>query len=187
MNAIEEVLCANTCLLYPNAVVEAAYLLRVTRGGDLHLHDDHVHDLVIAVASATKRRPHNPTVRVEVEASMPEHVSARILDNVRRVALGRKTEITVNAIEVIDGLLDRRCLQSPPLPNHPELEFPSLCMQPVVAEGTSMLDTIDRGDLLLQRCLDDATAWELDGSGAYHRRDAQTGAQAQFAADLRVR
>jgi len=42
-------------------------------------------------------------------------------------------------------------------------------------------------DLLLQRYLDDASAWELDGSGAYHQRAGNAGAQAQFAADLRVR
>ena len=41
MILLEEVLRANVHSLYPNAVVEGAYLFRVTRGGDLHLHEDH--------------------------------------------------------------------------------------------------------------------------------------------------
>ncbi len=149
MIAIEEVLRANAHLLYPNAVVEATYLFRVTRGGDLHLHEDHAHDLLVAVESATVRRPHNPAVRVEVESSMPAHVSARILDNLRRDALGREMEITVETVQVIEGLLDLRCLQTLPLPRGAGLEFAPLVTHPVVVEGTSMLDAIDRGDLLL--------------------------------------
>jgi len=38
-------------------------------------------------------------------------------------------------------------------------------------------------DVLLQRYLDDATAWELDGAGGYDPRGGQAGAQAQFAED----
>lgn len=147
--AIEEVLRANAHLLYPNAVVEAAYLFRVTRGGDLHLHEDHAHDLLVAVASATERRPHNPAVRVEVESSMPASVAALILDNLRRDALGREMEITVDAVQVIDGLLDLRCLATLPLPRKAELEFPPLQMHPVVRDGISMLDAIDERDMLL--------------------------------------
>ena len=147
--AIEEVLRANAHFLYPNAVVEAAYLFRVTRGGDLHLHDDHAHDLLVAVASATERRPNNPAVRVEVESSMPANVAALILDNLQRDALGRDMEITVDAVQVIDGLLDLRCLDSVPLPRTPELEFAPLPMRPVVRDGTSMLDAIAQRDMLL--------------------------------------
>lgn len=147
--AIEEVLRANAHFLYPNAVVEAAYLFRVTRGGDLHLHDDHAHDLLVAVASATERRPNNPAVRVEVESSMPANVAALILDNLQRDALGRDMEITVDAVQVIDGLLDLRCLASVPLPRTPELEFAPLPMRPVVRDGTSMLDAIAQRDMLL--------------------------------------
>jgi polyphosphate kinase len=147
--AIEEVLRANAHFLYPNAVVEAAYLFRVTRGGDLHLHDDHAHDLLVAVASATERRPHNPAVRVEVESSMPANVAALILDNLTRDALGRAMEITVDAVQVIDGLLDLRCLQSLPLARGADVEFAPIRMHPIVPDATSMLDAIDDGDLLL--------------------------------------
>ena len=147
--AIEDVLRANAHLLYPNAIVDGAYLFRVTRGGDLHLHDDHAHDLLAAVASATERRPNNPAVRVEMEAAMPPHVAALILDNLRRDAIDREMESTVDAVQVVDGLLDLRCLQSLPLPGDPSLEYPPMPMRSVVPAGVSMLEAIDAGDLLV--------------------------------------
>ena len=147
--AIEEVLRANAQLLYPNAVVESAHLFRVTRGGDLHLHDDHASDLLGAVASATERRPHNPAVRVEVESSMPASVSALILDNLRRDALGREMELTVNAVQVIDGLLDLRCLQGLPMPRDAAMEYPPLVPHHVVPHDVSLFDAIRSADLLL--------------------------------------
>ena len=146
---IEEVLRANVQSLYPNAVVEGAYLFRVTRGGDLYLQEDSANDLLGAVALATERRPHNPAVRVEVEASMPAAVGALILDNLHRDALGRDMEITVNDVQVTEGLLDLRCLQSLPLPADPTLEFPPLVMRHAITTERSMLDVIADGDLLL--------------------------------------
>ena len=147
--AIEDVLRANAHLLYPNAVVEGTHLFRVTRGGDLHLHEDHANDLLGAVASATARRPHNPAVRVEVESSMPASVGALILDNLGRDALGREMELTVNAVQEIDGLLDLRCLQGLPLPRDPALEYPPLESRAVVARSETMFIAIQRGDLLV--------------------------------------
>ena len=38
------------------------------------------------------------------------------LDNLRREAVGRDMELTVDAVQVVDGLLDQRCLQTLPLP-----------------------------------------------------------------------
>lgn len=115
--AIEEVLRAHAHLLHPNAIVDGAYLFRVTRGGDLPLQEDDAGDLLGAVALAAERRPNNPAVRVEVERSMPAHVGALILDSLRREAIGRDMELTVDAVQVIDGLVDLRCLQSLPLPS----------------------------------------------------------------------
>lgn len=147
--AIEDVLRANAPLLYPNAVVEGTHLFRVTRGGDLHLHEDHAGDLLGAVASATERRPHNPAVRVEVESSMPASVGALILDNLSRDALGREMELTVQAVQMIDGLLDLRCLQALPLPRDPALEYPPLVARNVVSRETTMFDAMQAGDVLV--------------------------------------
>lgn len=147
--AIEEVLRANAHQLYPNAIVEGAYLFRVTRGGDLHLQQDDANDLLDAVSDATARRPHNPAVRVEVEASMPPSVSALVLDNLHRDALGRDMAITVDAAQVVNGLLDLRCLQSLPLPNDAALEYPPLRTRAVVPADGSLWEAMRAGDILV--------------------------------------
>ncbi len=146
--AIEEVLRAHAHLLHPGTIVESAYLFRVTRGGDLPIMDDETGSLLGAVALATERRVHNPAVRVEVERSMPDAVGALILDTLRREAIGRDMELTVDSVQHVDGLLDLRCLQSLPLPDDPALEFPPMAARSPVGDG-SMFNRLRDGDLLL--------------------------------------
>ncbi len=146
--AIEEVLRANAHLLHPGTIVESAYLFRVTRGGDLPLMDDETGSLLGAVALATERRVHNPAVRVEVERSMPDSVGALILDTLRREAIGRDMELTVESVQHVNGLLDLRCLQSLPLPHDPSLEFPPMRTQRPVGDRC-MFALLRDGDLLL--------------------------------------
>ncbi len=145
--AVDELLRVFAHRLYPNAVVEGTYLFRVTRGGDLPVQDSDATDLLEAVAWATERRPHNPAVRVEVERAMPPHVGQLILDSLHREALGRDMEITVNATQVVDGLLDQRCLQSLPLPSGEPFEYPALATAAPFA-NTPIFDVIRSGDVL---------------------------------------
>jgi polyphosphate kinase len=152
--AIEEVLRANAQLLYPNAIVDGAYLFRVTRGGDLPMHEDDASDLLGAVALATERRMHNPAVRVEVEASMPPQVGAQILDSLRREAIGRDMELTVSAVQVVSGLLDLRCLSALPLPRGGSLEFPVMHSRTPVPADVSMFDAMRERDLLFHHPFD---------------------------------
>lgn len=151
--AIEEVLRANAHLLHPDTIVESAYLFRVTRGGDLPIMDDETGSLLGAVALATERRVHNPAVRVEVERSMPDAVGALILDTLRREAIGRDMELTVQSVQHVDGLLDLRCLQSLPLPPDPALEFPPLPTRMPIGEQ-SLFALLRDGDLLLHHPFD---------------------------------
>ncbi len=149
MIAIEEVLRANAHLLHPSAVVDGTYLFRVTRGGDLQILEDESGDLLDAVALATERRPHNPAVRVEVERSMPTHVGTLILDNLRREAVGRDMELTVDAVQVVDGLLDQRCLQTLPVPRGGACEYPPVAAARPIAHDQSMFAAIGERDLLI--------------------------------------
>ncbi|HUQ46038.1 MAG TPA: polyphosphate kinase 1 [Gemmatimonadaceae bacterium] len=145
--ALEEVLKANVGVLHPNTVVESAHLFRVTRGGDLGL-DEEAADLLDAVASAAGRRPLNPAVRVEVERSMPEFVSALVLENLRREALALGTADPVDHVQVADRLLDLRCLMDLPLPNDAALEYPPLRERDRLAERP-MLDVVREGEVLV--------------------------------------
>ncbi len=151
--AIEEVLRANAHLLHPGTIVDSAYLFRVTRGGDLPMMDDETGSLLGAVALATERRVHNPAVRVEVERNMPHDVGALILDTLRREAIGRDMELTVESVQHVDGLLDLRCLQSLPLPADPALEYPPLTARLPVGDR-SMFALLRDGDLMMHHPFD---------------------------------
>lgn len=155
--AIEEVLRANIHALYPQAIIDGAYLFRVTRGGDLPLAEYDMGDLLGAVELATELRPHNPAVRVEVERSMPPAVGALLLESLRREAIGRDMELTVDAVQVVDGLLDLRCLSALPFP---EAQRSAVTYAPMVARNPlradiSMIDQMDSGDLFLHHPFDD--------------------------------
>ncbi len=160
--AIEEVLRANAHTLYPDAHVEGAYLFRVTRGGDLTLSEDDANDLLDAVADATARRPHNPAVRVEVERSMPSHVGTLILDMLRREAIGRDMELTVTSVQVVDGLLDLRCLAALPLEGPPDsasraqtpVSYPTLAARDPFAGAASVFALLGVRDILLHHPFD---------------------------------
>ncbi len=152
--AIDELVRTFAHRLYPNAVVEGAWMFRVTRCGDLPLRESDSGDLLDAVARATELRPHNPAVRVEVERAMPPATSALILDSLHREAQGRDMEITVSQAQIIDGLLDQRCLQTLPLPSgHPFEYAPLVATSPWPSER-SVFDTLREGDVLAHHPFD---------------------------------
>ncbi len=147
--AMEDLLRANVDLLHPNVLVEGAHLFRVTRRGDLALDEEGADDLLQAVASATERRPFNAAVRVEVERSMPAFVAEMVLESLRRDALVQGVEPAVREVQVIDGLIDLRCLAALPLPPLPAYEYPVLRARNPVAVQGSMLDAVRQADLLV--------------------------------------
>ena len=151
---IEEVLRANVDLLHPNVQVEGAHLFRVTRGGDLALDEDRAEDLLAAVAQATERRPFNPAVRVEVERSMPAFVGELVLESLRRDAMAQQQHAAVDELQVVDGLLDLRCLADLPLPALPELEYPPIRARAPVSADRSMLDVVRERDILVHHPFD---------------------------------
>ena len=154
---VEHVLRANVDLLYPNAHVEGAYLFRVTRGGDLELDERSADDLLTAVSDATDRRPHNPAVRVEVERAMPASVCELVLENLRREAAGRASDAPVGEVQVVNGMLDLRCLAELPLSPDPALCYPELAAR-VPASDRTMLEAMRDGDLLMHHPFDDFEA-----------------------------
>ena len=152
---IEEVLRANVGLLYPNSRVDGAHLFRVTRAGDLELDERNADDLLDAVSEATERRPYNPAVRVEVQRSMPPTVAELVLDNLRREAAGRAESALIGQVDVVNGLLDLRCLGDLPLPDDPALCYPPLPVRSHLDAGRSVIEQISEGDLLLHHPFDD--------------------------------
>jgi polyphosphate kinase len=155
---VEELLRANADLLYPNAHVDGAHLFRVTRAGDLDLDERNADDLLSAVAEATERRPHNAAVRVEVERSMPHAVGELVLENLRREAAGRADSALVGEVQVVNGLVDLRCLGDLPLPDDPALCYPPLPVRAELDPARPVIEQMADGDLLMHHPFDDYEA-----------------------------
>ena len=152
---VEDVLRANVASLHPGVHVESAHVFRVTRGGDLHLADEDAQDLLDAVDRATMRRPLNPVVRMEVDRSMPSAVSALLIESLHREASAPDQSLTVTDVQVVNGLLDLRCLtQLPFASSAPQLTWPVLPHASPVA-GRSLFDAIREGDVLAHHPFDD--------------------------------
>ncbi|MEP6618331.1 MAG: polyphosphate kinase 1 [bacterium] len=151
---IEELLRANVDLLHPNAHVESAHLFRVTRCGDLALDEEGAESLLSAVADATERRPFNAAVRVEVERSTPSFVSELVLESLRRDARQQGSDDVVDDVQIIDGLLDLRCLTGLPLPPRVELEYPALHAREPIPADQSMFEVMRSGDVVTHHPFD---------------------------------
>ncbi|MCA0376036.1 MAG: polyphosphate kinase 1 [Gemmatimonadetes bacterium] len=145
---LEEVLCANAGETYPHLQVEGAHLFRVTRGGELPVGDSDAQDLLDAVDRATSLRWLNPAVRLEVEGAMPDAVRALLLESLHREAAERERPVTAMRAQVVEGLLDLRCLSALPLPDDAALQYPPLTPHRPMPAG-SIFDVIRAGDVLV--------------------------------------
>jgi polyphosphate kinase len=150
--ALEEVLRTQAHRLHPEALVEGIHLFRVTRGGDLPLDEADAADPLQAVARATERRPFNPIVRVEVERSTPTGIAVRILAGLRHDTATGERGATVDAVQVVDGMLDLRGLAT--LPLGAAHAWPALPTLAPVPAGASLFDAIRAGDLLAHHPFD---------------------------------
>ena len=108
---VEDVVRSSLDLLYPEQRVEEAHLFRVTRGGEMSLDERQGDDLLDIVSEATKQRPYNPVVRVEVERSMPGKMRQLVLDELQRERGGDGSRAIADVYEV-EGLIDLRGLAS---------------------------------------------------------------------------
>jgi polyphosphate kinase len=171
--ALEDVIRANLDVVYPDSLIEEAYLFRVTRGGEMSLDERQGDDLLDIVSEATKQRSHNPVVRVEVERAMPATLRHLVLEELRRergsISGGGATEngaardrLASNVYEV-DSLLDLRGLASLPLPDTEALHYPIFDGADPFPTGVSIWETIRERDRLVHHPFEsfDATVLRL--------------------------
>ncbi|MGH7618349.1 MAG: hypothetical protein ACREPM_14090, partial [Gemmatimonadaceae bacterium] len=113
--ALEEVVQGNLEALYPDSVLEHAYVFRVTRSAELELDEAAADDLLDEVARAVAARGSGVAVRLEVERGMPGILRALLLEDLRREHAGSEAE-RLSDVEEVDGLVDLTSL--------PQLELP---------------------------------------------------------------
>lgn len=139
---LEDVIAHNLDALFPGMEVRASYCFRVTRDADLDLQEDEADDLLLAIESELRKRRFGEPVRLEVEASMPEHVRAMLLEAL---------ELDEVDLYAIDGMLGTSDLW--PLVNLERAELHDPPFTPSIPKRlvgqTDIFAAIREGDLLL--------------------------------------
>ena len=150
--SLEQVMTAHLDQLFPGMEVVEAHPFRVTRDADIELAEDEADDLLVAVEQELRRRRFGAVVRLEVAASMPEHV-VRLLQ--------RELEVDDSALVVVEGPLNLGDLSSlADAIDRPELAEPPWVgtTQPRLSgsgrEAVNLFDTIRQGDLLVHHPYD---------------------------------
>jgi len=170
---LEDVIRANLDIVYPDSLIEEAYLFRVTRGGEMSLDERQGDDLLDIVSEATKQRSHNPVVRVEVERAMPATLRHLVIEELRRERVGpgasgpsengaSRDRLAAHVYEV-DSLLDLRGLATLPLPDTESLSYPVFDGADPLGAETSIWEAIRERDRLIHHPFEsfDATVLRL--------------------------
>jgi polyphosphate kinase len=139
---LEEVIAHNLDSLFPGMEIRASYCFRVTRDADLDLQEDEADDLLRAIESELRRRRFGEPVRLEVEASMPRHLSEMLLE---ALSLG---EVDLYAIDGMLGTNDLWAIVNLDRPDLHDPPFTPSIPKRLVGE-TDIFAAIREGDLLL--------------------------------------
>jgi len=143
---IEDVIAANLDQLFAGMLVVEHYYFRVTRNADLEVNDDGAEDLLLALEEELRKRRFSPAVRLEIEASMPDHV----LDLLRR-----ELEVDEEDVNKLAGPLDLTGLWDLYGIERPELMYPpfhpttSADLQLSDEGSAEIFDVLRRRDILV--------------------------------------
>jgi polyphosphate kinase len=149
---LEQVVASQLDKLFPGMNVVEAHPFRVTRDADIELAEDEADDLLVAVEQELRRRRFGVVVRLEVAASMPDHV-VRLLQ--------RELEVEDDALVTVEGPLGLHDLMG----LVSALDRPELADQPWVGttqprllgtedESVNLFATLREGDLLVHHPYD---------------------------------
>jgi polyphosphate kinase len=149
---LEQVVATHLDQLFPGMVVVEAHPFRVTRDADIEVAEDEADDLLVAVEQELRRRRFGAVVRLEVAASMPDHV-VRLLR--------RELEVDDDAVVSVEGPLNLGDLWSmvgaldrPELADTPWVGTTQPRLSGSGADPVNLFDAIRQGDLLVHHPYD---------------------------------
>jgi polyphosphate kinase len=149
---LEQVVATHLEQLFPGMVVVEAHPFRVTRDADIELAEDEADDLLVAVEQELRRRRFGAVVRLEVAASMPDHV-VRLLQ--------RELEVDDDAVVSVEGPLNLGdlwnlvgALDRPELADTPWVGTTQPRLSGSGTDPVNLFDAIRQGDLLVHHPFD---------------------------------
>lgn len=129
--------------LFPGMQVKGAYQFRVTRNSELFVDEEEVENLARALQGELAGRGFARAVRLEIAETCPNAVARTLMahfelgeDEVYRCA----GPVNLNRVVAVYDMLDR-----------PDLKYPKFIprLPPGLAAGSSVFETVGRGDVLL--------------------------------------
>jgi polyphosphate kinase len=129
--------------LFPGMQVKGAYQFRVTRNSELFVDEEEVENLARALQGELAGRGFARAVRLEIAETCPNAVARTLMahfelgeDEVYRCA----GPVNLNRVVAVYDMLDR-----------PDLKYPKFIprLPPGLAAGSSVFETLSRGDVLL--------------------------------------
>ncbi len=149
---LEQVVTAHLDQLFPGMVVVEAHPFRVTRDADIEVAEDEADDLLVAVEQELRRRRFGAVVRLEVAATMPDHV-VRLLQ--------RELDVDDDAVVTVEGPLNlgdlwglAATVDRPELADAPWVGTTQPRLSGSGREAVSLFDAIRSGDLLVHHPYD---------------------------------
>jgi polyphosphate kinase len=149
---LEQVVASQLDKLFPGMNVVEAHPFRVTRDADIELAEDEADDLLVAVEQELRRRRFGVVVRLEVAASMPDHV-VRLLQ--------RELEVEDDALVTVEGPLGLHdlmglvsALDRPELADEPWVGTTQPRLLGTEDESVNLFATLREGDLLVHHPYD---------------------------------
>ena len=108
---VEQVIAHHLEALFPGMNVQECHTFRLTRDADLGVQEDEADDLLLAIQQELRKRHFaGSAVRLEVHASMPDHVKKMLMQGLRL------QDIDVYEIDGLLGFQDLFALMGLPLP-----------------------------------------------------------------------
>ena len=139
---LEEIVADNLALLFPGLEIVASYPFRVTRDADVTIEADEAPDLIMAVEEQLDLREFNSVVRLELDATTPDHIVDILTRNLQIPSYLVYMEQDPIGMA---GLMELTALERPDLKDPPfQPAMPALLGKP-----GGVLEAIRQDDLLL--------------------------------------
>ena len=149
---LEQVIATHLDKLFPGMDVVEAHPFRVTRDADIELAEDEADDLLVAVEQELRRQRFGVVVRLEVAATMPDHV-VRLLQ--------RELEVEDDALVTVEGPLNLgdlmglvSALDRPELADEPWVGTTQPRLLGTEEDSVNLFATLREGDLLVHHPYD---------------------------------
>jgi polyphosphate kinase len=149
---LEQVVATHLDRLFPGMDVVEAHPFRVTRDADIELAEDEADDLLVAVEQELRRQRFGAVVRLEVAATMPDHI-------VRWIQ--RELEVEDDAVVTVEGPLNLgdlmglvASLDRPELAEEPWVGTTQPRLLGTEEDSVNLFATLREGDLLVHHPYD---------------------------------